>query len=73
MFKHFFLTLEVPSKAPDKLPTGAVYNLIGKAGKPDVDYITPADIVTLPDNVEEELSGIARTVVEMKEPKLRDY
>lgn len=30
LFRHFFLQLEGPSKAPDKLPKGAFYNLIGK-------------------------------------------
>ena len=30
LFRHFFLEIEGPSKAPDKLPKGSFYNIIGK-------------------------------------------
>ena len=53
-FKHFFLYVEGPSKAPDKLPKGSLYNLIGKT-ETAVKSLKPADFIKLPDLSKNEL------------------
>ena len=57
------MDVEGPSKAPDKLPAGSVYNMIGKVDL-EIENLQPANFIPLPDHAETELVSLVSLFVQ---------